>query len=590
MKHFIGMNKFGHHASACLLSQVGGESQTELFLKERLTRVRGDRGSIEIPLKKIRDKVNFRNAKFCENSYLDAPHTYESRRNEVYPYFEHLKSQGLELSTREYNSKIEFLGHHLCHATAALSVSPFRKALIAVFDGTGSLHSAFPKGDLEANMVHGLRTFVSPLSQKNKDKLSKTLTESITVYSQNGGRLEPTYKYWQLYNPRQSRKGLGLNDETLYGFGAFYSMISKYIFGDTLDAGKVMGLAPFGRPMKVKSALEFVRELDWSKAFVKPKRGAKEAWQKSRHMKLYRDLAATVQSHFESEVMKFLEFIKSEYPDYENLILTGGCALNCVSNWKILQSGLFKSIYVPPFPGDESISLGAAKHLQYRNSSAKWRPTSMKSQICNFGPRDSAPENYDIEKVFREFSIMKPKDICSYTAQEISDGKIIAWFQGRSESGPRALGYRSILANPLAKGMKDKINERIKRRESFRPFAPSCLHEKVGEYFEVAKGFESPFMSFAPPVRSKFKNRLTEVAHVDATARLQTVRKEANPKYHRLISKVGDITGVYCVLNTSLNVMGEAIVETPEDAKRFLESSQIDGLAIGDYFIRRVQI
>ncbi|HEX4925497.1 MAG TPA: carbamoyltransferase C-terminal domain-containing protein [Bdellovibrionales bacterium] len=588
MSYFVGMNKFGHHASACLVTRSRGNDSCEIFLKERLTRVRADRGAIEGPLFEIAEQVNSESASFCENSYLEEPLHYEERANHFYPYFERLKSLKLERTTRKFNPSIRFLGHHRCHATAALSVSPFRKSLIVVFDGTGSLHSTFSKGDPEASLVSRFKSEGPALKDGALARVSSTLSESLTVYTQDGAALTPVYKYWQLFDHNQSRRGVAHDGELLYGLGAFYCTISKYIFGDTQEGGKVMGLAPFGRPLPVKNRLEFIRGLDWRKAFVKPERGAKELWQSSKHRKLYADLAATAQGEFERETLALMRFLRAQFPQYENVVLTGGCALNCVTNWKIVEAGIFKNVYVPPFPGDESVSLGAARHLVYSRHPGDWKPVPMDEQSSFFGPRKSAPENHDLETLFAGFEVLKPNDICAFAARELARGNVIGWFQGRSESGPRALGNRSLLANPLIRGMKDRLNSRVKRREAFRPYAPSVTLERAHEYFAVPEGFESPFMSFAPPVRPRYRKRLAEIAHVDHTARLQTVRREGNPRYHRLIESFGKLTGVYCVLNTSLNVMGEAIVETPADAKRFLETSDIDGLAIGDYFIRKI--
>lgn len=587
MSHFVGMNKFGHHASACLVSRGPSGERCEIYLKERLTRIRADRGTIEGPLFEIGPAVQARQTAFCENTYLEEPFHYELRANRFYPYFERLKSLKLERTTRKFNTDIRFLGHHRCHATAALSVSPFKKSLIVVFDGTGSLHSTFTKDDREAALIDKFAAPGGALEPGALKKVSSKLSESVTVYAQDGATINPVYKYWQLFDHNQARRGVAAGGEVLYGIGAFYCTISKFIFGDTQEGGKVMGLAPFGRPLPVKNRLDFIRNLDWRKAFVKPERGAKELWQRSKHRKHYADLAATAQAQFETDTLALMRHLRERFPAYRNVVLTGGCALNCVTNWKLFEAGLFDAIYVPPFPGDESVSLGAARHLHYQKHPGDWKRVPMARQTSFFGPQKSAPEQHDIPALFSGFEVVKPKNISTYAARELARGKIIGWFQGRSESGPRALGNRSLLASPLVRGMKDRLNERVKRRESFRPYAPSVSFERAHEYFEIPKGFESPFMSFAPPVRARYRRKLAEIAHVDHTARLQTVRPGANPRYHALIRAFGGLTGVHCVLNTSLNVMGEAIVETPLDAKRFLEASDIDGLAIGDYFIRR---
>jgi carbamoyltransferase len=164
---------------------------------------------------------------------------------------------------------------------------------------------------------------------------------------------------------------------------------------------------------------------------------------------------------------------------------------------------------------------------------------------------------------------------------------LIAWFHGRSESGPRALGNRSILARVDVPGLKDDLNARVKGRESFRPYGSSVLQEHAAEYFEVPSDFEAPFMSFAPRVKPKYAELLKEVTHVNGTSRIQTVSEGQNPRYRALIQALGDLTGLYCVLNTSLNIMGEPIVETMQDAKRFLEGTPVDALVLEDVVISR---
>jgi carbamoyltransferase len=299
----------------------------------------------------------------------------------------------------------------------------------------------------------------------------------------------------------------------------------------------------------------------------------------------YLDVAATVQQTFEAELLAWITKLRRKYPDYDRLIFTGGCALNCVANQRLLDSGLFKAIYVPPFPGDESIALGAASHLKYRVGRAPWQPREAGEQIPCFGPAASVPREKDILREFAGFKIVRPPDIAVFVAGRLAQGKILAWMQGRSESGPRALGYRSLLADPRIPDLKTYLNKRIKFRESFRPYAGSCMQSMVAEYFEVDRSFESPFMSFTPRLRPEYRKRLDPIAHIDGRSRVQTVRPEQNPRFHELLENFGRRTGLYAVLNTSLNVMGEPIVETVADAARFLRQSPVDGIAVGDFYV-----
>jgi len=287
-------------------------------------------------------------------------------------------------------------------------------------------------------------------------------------------------------------------------------------------------------------------------------------------------------------LFQFGTALRRELPDYENIILTGGCALNCTFNGKLVRQGLFKEVYVPPFPGDESISLGAAAYLHYILQNQDWQPLTHEQQHGYLGAMESSPSAEDIQKVFEGFQVTHPPSITEHVANLLQQGEVIAWFQGRSEAGPRALGNRSILARPDQSGLKDRLNATIKFREAFRPYGASCLFEKAGEYFDIPEHFNSPYMSFAIPVRSPFKKSLNEVTHIDGTCRFQSVRRGQNEKFYDLIKCFGDKTGLYCLLNTSLNVMGEPIVETAEDARRFLLQTPVHGLAIGDYYIQKV--
>jgi carbamoyltransferase len=169
----------------------------------------------------------------------------------------------------------------------------------------------------------------------------------------------------------------------------------------------------------------------------------------------------------------------------------------------------------------------------------------------------------------------------------LAKGLVVAWFQGRSESGPRALGNRSILANPMVAGLKDRLNAEIKFREDFRPYGCSVLQECAHEYFEVEKGFNNPYMSFAVKTRENQRRRLSQVTHIDGSSRMQTVGKAQNPLFYELIKAFGEKTGLNCLLNTSLNIMGEPIVETAEDARKFLLATPVDGMAIGRFYIQK---
>ena len=218
-------------------------------------------------------------------------------------------------------------------------------------------------------------------------------------------------------------------------------------------------------------------------------------------------------------------------------------------------------------------------------------PMKFENQHAYFGPVESIPKKEEIEKVFSDsnYEIKHHNNIAEVAANLLNDEKIIAWFQGRSESGPRALGNRSILVRPDRKGIKDFLNANIKFRESFRPYGCSVLFEEAHRYFEVNQNFNNPYMSYAIKVRSNFKELLKDVSHVDGTSRMQTVRPGQNQLFYNLLKEFGKLSGLYCLLNTSLNVMDEPILETVEDAKRFLDNSEVDYLIIDQFCIKRLK-
>lgn len=563
----LGLGKTLFNSSAALIYKENNRLEIELILTERLLRQKASGAWPEKAIIELAKTHNLENCGIAENRDVVSPQAIEKALNSALPFFEYLKKKNLFRFSSHFNSDVKFITHHRCHASAALMMSPFEKALILVIDGAGSNAKDFIEDNEEKKLI--------PKDYANDDYL-----EEASVFSIDGGKLFCLEKNWQLFKKSQKAEGHWFSE----GLGTLYEKSAEYIFNDKRAAGKVMGLAAFGRPQEIVRRSLFLESLDWSLSFSG--RGKSE-WESSKHFNKYADVAASVQNHFEKSLMKIANDLHQKYPDYENLILMGGCALNCTTNMLLHRSGLFKSIYVAPFPGDESIGLGAASYLYHAVQKNAWTPRPWEIQGGYFGLTASIPTNDEIEKEFSSFSITKPESIEKYTAKKISENKTIGWFQGRSETGPRALGNRSILARVDRAGLKSHLNEVVKKRESFRPYGCSVLHESAPEYFDVPNGFENPFMSFAVKTRPEYAEALKEVTHFDGTSRMQTVRQTQNPRFYKLIKEVGSLTGVACVLNTSLNVMGEPIVETIQDAKRFLLTAQVDAIVIGDYYIEK---
>ena len=300
----------------------------------------------------------------------------------------------------------------------------------------------------------------------------------------------------------------------------------------------------------------------------------------------HRNLAASLQARLEEVYLGMLRRF-AERTRLKSVCLAGGVAFNCVANGKIFEATPFEQVYVQPAAGDGGLSVGAAFFVWHQvlgqprsfvMDHAYWGPEYSHQEICRAVDSSGLAQKGCVVRELQEEELMRR------AAAIIAEGKILGWFQGRAEWGPRALGNRSIVADPRRPEMKEILNRRIKHRESFRPFAPSILAEATGEYF--AKSHPSPFMTLAYPVRPEKREKIPAPTHVDGTGRLQTVTREANSRYHALISAFRDLTGVPVVLNTSFND-NEPIVCSPEQAIDCFERTQMDALALGDLLITR---
>jgi len=305
--------------------------------------------------------------------------------------------------------------------------------------------------------------------------------------------------------------------------------------------------------------------------------------------KRHEDIAASMQAMYEEAFFNLLNYVY-EQTKTPVLCLAGGCAMNSVANGKIFDKTPFQEVYIQAAAGDAGGALGAAYYVwnqvlgnerDFIMNTAYWGPGFLEAEVKDRIEEDRKElENIgcSIEKIDDQ------RELCRRTSKEIADGKIVGWFQGRMEWGPRALGNRSIVVDPRRPEMKDVLNARIKRREPFRPFAPSILLEKTGEYFE--KDYPDPFMIKVYPIRPEKRSLIPAVTHVDGSGRLQTVKKEDNPLYWQLIKEFENITGVPVVLNTSFNE-NEPIVCTPTEALDCFLRTRMDVLVLGNFFIKR---
>jgi len=435
-------------------------------------------------------------------------------------------------------AQMRFVDHHLAHAISAYSYAGFAEAAVVVMDGRGAW-------------------------------------EASSIWYGHDGWLDHV-----LTIPWPNSLGL------------FYAQFTQYLgFVPNSDEWKVMGLAPYGSPgvdlkefislneetYRVNARLLFERRNGSSTI---AKRLGPERTPESEIDESFKNVAFAVQDACEMAMLSLVK-LATEKTGCRNVCLAGGVALNSKANGKIQASGITDKIFVQPAASDDGVALGAvfAPYLDHGG-----RLPMKPLRHAYLGPEFSDTE---IARALQTYKLCSTKldDIAGTTADLLASGKIIGWFQGRMEFGPRALGHRSILADPRDPEMNAKVNNAVKFREWWRPFAPSMLREVAGEYLEHA--CDSPFMILTNPVRPEKRNVIPSVTHVDGSARPQTVEKDVSPLYWGLINEFGKRTGVPVLMNTSFNLRGEAIVNTPTDAIRTFFSSGMDALIIGSYLVEK---
>jgi|HubBroStandDraft_1064217.scaffolds.fasta_scaffold04018_2 carbamoyltransferase len=436
-------------------------------------------------------------------------------------------------------ARMRFVEHHLAHALSAYSFSGFNDAAVVVMDGRGAW-------------------------------------EATSIWRGKDGRLEHVLT-------------IPFPDSV----GYFYSEFTEYLgFQRNSDEWKVMGLAPYGKPgvdlrafidAAAKPYRVHARKLvaNGAAPFAEmvrlfgPRRLA-ESEIDERH----KDVAWAVQDACEMAMMSVVK-MAIEKTKSRNVCLAGGVALNSKANGKMVASGLVEKFFVQPAASDDGVALGAAV-APYMDNGGRLPMRAMRHAYL--GP---AFDDEAIESALRTYKLKYTRlgDVAAAAADLLSRGKILGWFQGRMEFGPRALGSRSILADPRDPEMNAKVNNAVKFREWWRPFAPSMKKEAAAEYLESAEN--SPFMILTAQVRAEKRGVIPSVTHVDGSARPQTVEKEINPLYWRLIDEFGKRTGVPVIMNTSFNLRGEAIVHTPTDAIRTFFSSGMDALVIGSFLLEK---
>ena len=475
------------------------------------------------------------------------PKSYPSFRRSLPKWFQERLSLPLTLQEElGFEKKTYFIPHHLSHAASSFFMSPFEEAAICTADSVGEWAS-LSCGTARGNTIQLLKEMRYP--------------ESL---------------------------------------GLIYSAVTTYLgFKAHSGEGKVMGLASYGKPSLTKKFEEMVNVLPDGSFKIDPSffpfnSGNRMFGQKmidtfgpprtpeSEITERHQDIAASLQEFFENTLVTITRQLYQE-TRLENLCLAGGVFLNCSANQKILERSGFKNLFIQPAAGDAGGALGVAAYI---NHAILKNPRTGPQESSSLGPKFSSSE---IERALRSqglnFRKLSPEDFFGTVTDALIRNQAVGWFQGRMEFGPRALGNRSILASPLTAKMRDYLNHQVKKREGFRPFGPVVCLEDAPNYFDLA--IPSPFMLLAPTVKKEMHSRIPAVTHADETSRIQTLTESQNPKLYRLLKFFGEKTGTPVLINTSFNLRGEPIVCSPDDAVSCFKTSDLDALAIEDYWVEK---
>lgn len=471
-------------------------------------------------------------------------------------------------------SKLFTISHHLAHAYSAIGTCPFHQCVVMVIDGAGSPYEQCK--DIQQGELYPIG-----LAELSKQKF---WCEKDSFYFFDGRQLKPVFKDFSEFDT--PGKSFFDHQTTKHSIGGFYSSISRYVFRDMDDVGKLMGLAPYGRTgrwpvnaFEFRAGCIFVGA-NWQHLLDRP---CKDDDDFKANFQYYADVARWAQENVELAVSYCFEDRLSRFP-HENVCFSGGVALNAVANARLLDTKKIKNLYLEPAAGDNGIALGCAyygwmellkKPKVPHNGNTCFGKHYSASEILKAAENSGLPsQTYAVET-----------ELLKEVAQLLANSKTVAWFQDGAEFGPRALGHRSILAHPSTPGLKDHINKNIKFREDFRPFAPAILSEYAREYFE--NGRESPYMILVDRTKKQYSNQLLNVTHVDGTARVQTVNRDWNPRFSNLLEEFRLCSGLPVLLNTSLNKKGMPIVETPQEAIALFVETALDALVIGNVIFKK---
>nr|WP_238412151.1 carbamoyltransferase C-terminal domain-containing protein [Saccharothrix deserti] len=466
-----------------------------------------------------------------------------------------------------YQDRVRWIGHHVAHAASTFYTSPFERAAVLVMDGRGS--------ELTVDGVRRGETISSYTGDAS----------GIRVVRAVHGRLGAAARV-----PDESYE-----DSVGWLYEAVAKAIGLTTTGDVGAPGKAMGLAPYGTRRYVDDLAAFYRLTDGEFRQSAQQQQALLAFAAAQLQRagegqaaeeVRADLAYAVQANTERIVLELARWLHRVTGE-KALCLAGGVALNSVANFKILQETPFEELYVVPAAGDHGTAIGAALYGHHDLAGHPWVPAPEPFSPYLGRHYDAAQIDAALEPYLDRVTVERGADVVQRTAEDLAQGLIVGWFQGRSEVGPRALGNRSIFADPRDPAMKDRINAKVKHREPFRPFAPVVTEANQAALFSTA--VPAYYMLIVPQVRESARHRIPAVTHVDGSARLQTASPVLNPRLCDLLEAFDRRTGVPVLLNTSFNDNEEPIVETPGDAIRCFLRTDLDRLVLGDVLVRKVE-
>jgi carbamoyltransferase len=480
---------------------------------------------------------------------------------------------GERLFPADLDIPVVSISHHLAHAYSALGTAPFSDGHVFVLDGCGSPYDQCD--DLRGAQILAPEELHAGGLYCEKD--------SFYHYSDNS--LTPLVKDFSVIM-KSEQEGIRL-PTTLHSIGGLYSAISSYCFGNMDDAGKLMGLSPFGKKgvydtpvFRLADGRVMVND-EWLRQLKDPA-GSYEKFRQQ--FSYYADIACHVQQQVEEAILYVIRH-RIQQSGARRLCYSGGVALNALANKRILEETGLEALHIEPAAGDNGLALGCVYY--------GWMHVLKQEKVQHNGST-SFGKMYDDRQMDAALTLYQDRitvrtkeNIADETAELLAQGNVIGWFQGGSEFGPRALGHRSILADPRKPGVKDYINLEIKHREDFRPFAPSVLKEEVHAFYTGTD--ESPYMLLVNEVKPGFREMLRSVVHENLTSRIQTVTPGWNGIYYDLIKAFATRTGLPMLLNTSFNKRGMPIVETPQDAIDFFVNSKLDHLVVHNRIISRVK-